>query len=103
MAKTKKAKPKAAAQDAPAKKAPAKKAVAKNTDDTQISKAKALISEAGEEGISADKLGAKLGILKKNMDAEARTKGLKTVRVLARKATGGSAAKRDGRSAVYTM
>lgn len=93
MAKTKKA----GTKDAADSKSTTKQA----SDDTQIAKARELIKAAGKTGISAEDLGLKLGFVKKNMEASDRTTALKKVRVLARKAAGGAAVKRDGRNAVY--
>ncbi len=92
MAKTKKAGTKEAAGKSTSK---------QSSEDTQIAKARALIKGAGKTGISAEDLGLQLGLVKKNMDASDRTTALKKVRVLARKAAGGAAVKRDGRNAVY--
>jgi len=72
-----------------------------SSEDTQIAKTRAFIKAAGKTGISAEDLGFQLGLVKKSMDASDRTTALKKVRVLARKAGGGAAVKRDGRKAVY--
>ena len=81
----------------------ASKAAAKSSDDTQIAAARDHIKAAGKEGISAEVLGRKLGLIKKSQDASQRSSALKKVRVLARKATGGATPKRDGRTAIYVM
>ena len=103
--KAKKTKP----ADAPAKskktakpKAEKKAKSSKPAAESMASKAKGFIKEAGKDGITAEALGRKLGLVKKTMEPADRTSALKTVRVLARKAGSGPAEKRDGRTAVYT-
>lgn len=84
-------------------KAKATKAETTKAEATQIAKAKEIIQASSPEGISAEVLGRKLGLIKKDMSSADRSVQLKKVRVLARKATDGAAKKRDGRTAVYVL
>lgn len=74
------------------------KAAASTTLTSQV---ESIIKGSGRKGISALDVAQRLGLIKKDMDAGDRGVALKKVRTLCRKATEGTAARRDGRSAVY--
>lgn len=82
-------------------KTPDKKVVAKKDSTSMISKMETIIKNAGKKGIGALQAGQKLGLIKEDMDPGDRSVALKQVRTLCRRAAGGAATKRNGRTAVY--
>ena len=70
-------------------------------DQSLVDQVKALLVKAGDEGLTANQIADQMGFITKDMEKAEKRNVLKKTRVLARKAAGGSASKRDGRQAIY--
>ena len=79
------------------------KAEKKAKQESQVAKARAIITKAGGKGITADDLAKRLGLLKEDMEDGDRSVALKKTRVLARKATDGATPKKEGRQVHYVI
>ena len=80
----------------------AKKDEAKEQEDTGTSKVKSLLEE-NPAGMTAEELAIEMGLMKEGDPSGVKRNALKKVRIYARKATDGAAAKKKGRTAIYQL
>ena len=78
---------------------------AKSTKTTKAAPKQSLASQTtgSAEGVTAVQIAQHLNLINDKMEKADRASALKKVRVLARKAVGGPASSRDGRSAIYKV